>query len=202
MEWGNEATAFVAALDSFAVLHEQRAARLAGVEQRLRRHLGEDHPRVVSLRRASAAAAQLQLSVKSTVDRARSLPSVSRGHWVVFGKVLDPQGDPAPGVRVRVSDRERKFDSVLRETRTNERGDFTLVYERCDEILLQGQNPLLFLRVQDARGEELHTSQDGLQFELGTADYFEVTLRQQPPAGGPAPRARRRRSSPGEGIAE
>src|SRR5687768_3577130 len=92
MEWGNAATDFVSALDSFAVLHEQRAARLAGIEQRLRRHLGEDHPRVVALRRASSSAAQLQLSLKTTVDRARRLPSVSRREWVVFGRVLDPEG--------------------------------------------------------------------------------------------------------------
>lgn len=126
----NEAN--TASLEQFAQLQERRATRLSAIETRLTASLGENDPQVVALREAAAAANALKQSLETTVIRAKNRPQVTAKDWMVFGTVSHSNGDPVAGVSVRVFDRDGLLDGLLGETKTDEYGDFALVYHESD----------------------------------------------------------------------
>ncbi|MBA2713586.1 MAG: hypothetical protein H0U55_08550 [Rubrobacteraceae bacterium] len=164
---------------SFAELQEKRAARLSDAEARLKEHLGEDHPRVMALRQTSLAAEDLRRSLRATAVRDSRIPRLEPLQWMVFGRVLDPARRPATGMIVRVFDRDRKYDDLLGVTRTDEYGDFFVVYHERDFAETHENLPELYVMVEDEEGSTLYSSRDELRFEAGRAEYFEIVLDQQ-----------------------
>jgi hypothetical protein len=163
-------------LAQFAELQERRATRLAAAEARLKTQLGEDHPRVVALRRAAAVADKLKRATSTMAERLARWPKLEPDEWVVFGQVLDANGDPAAGLRVRVYDKDRKYDDLLGDTTTDEYGDFATIYHERDFADVGEGLPELYVMVEDESGNLLYSSRDRIRYDVGRAAYFHVVL--------------------------
>src|SRR5438046_2355388 len=119
-------------LAQFAQHQDQRIARLAAAEARLRSTLGEDHPRVIALRDAASTAGRLKLALQAIPSRVVKPPVAGADEWIVSGRVVDAADKPLPGLRVRVSDRDHKLDKSLGESRTDDQGGFARPLHECD----------------------------------------------------------------------
>lgn len=175
----------IPALRRFAELQERRATHLSAAEARLKSHLGEDHPRVIALRRAASSAGKLKRTLSTTAERIARRPKISPHEWVVFGQVLDPEGKPVPGVRVRVFDRDRKYDDLLGDTTTDEYGDFSAIYHERDFAEVGEELPELYVMVRDSQGNLLYSSRENVRYNAGRAEYFQIILSEEPPGKTP-----------------
>ncbi len=164
------------ALNQFGQLQQVRAERLTLVANRLKGQLGEDHPRVLALKQRLAAVNVIGQSLNVEATRLARQPAVSPNEWLVFGRVLDPQGRPVPGLRVRVFDRDRKYDDLLGDTTTDEYGDFAVKYHERDFAEAREGLPELYVMVEDAAGKLLYSSRDNVRFKSGRSEYFEIRL--------------------------
>jgi hypothetical protein len=176
------AETYLLTLERFAALQGQRAARLAGAAARLQARLGQDHPRVETLRRNAAAAEFLTHSLGTTATRAMNIPKLAPHEWLVFGRVLDVTGAPVPGVQVRVFDLDGLFrgqanrDDLLGEKTTDGHGDFVIIYHQRDFAEPREKAPDLYVVVSDSQGKELYSSRDHVYTDAGRAEYFEIVL--------------------------
>ena len=163
-------------LEGFANIQNRRAARLAAAEARLKADLGENHPQVVALRDRAAAADAIERSLQTMVGRTPRRPQVKENEWLVFGRVLDGEGNPVSGVRVRVFDRDRIFDDLLGATSTDEYGNFAITY--CDRDFAEPTEglPELYVMVEDNEGNQLYSSRDNIRYNSGRSEYFEIVL--------------------------
>jgi hypothetical protein len=182
--------ASTSALETLAQEHAARAERLAGAEARLSARLGADHPQTVAARQAAASAVAAKTNLQRLAVREASRPAPKPNEWVVFGRVLDADGNPIGHVRVRVFDRDRKYDDLLGDTTTDEQGGFSVVYHERDFLEAGEGLPELYVRVDDAQGNELYSSRDSVRAQAGRAEYFEIVLAEKAPEAGPAPKPR------------
>jgi hypothetical protein len=171
--------AAVPMMGSFAELQEKRAAHLSDAGARLEERLGEDHPRVMDLRQSFLAADGLRRSLRETAARDSRIPRLEALQWMVLGRVLDRAGEPATGMTVRVFDRDRQYDDLLGVTTTDEYGDFAVVYHERDFAEPGEDLPELYVMVEDREGNQVYSSRDGLRFEAGRAEYFQIILDEQ-----------------------
>ncbi len=163
-------------------LQQQRAARLSAAANRLKASLGADNPRVIALIQSAQAVSSFQ---KVLHDQAMSIarqPTVGANEWLVYGIVLDSQGQAVIGVHVRVFDRDRKYDDLLGDTTTDELGNFSAIYHERDFAEVHEANPDLYVMVSDSAGTLLYSSRDNVRFEAGRAEYFRIVLN-APPSG-------------------
>ena len=171
---------FAPTLTQFAQLQRARADQLAASFDRLKSSLGENHPRVLALGQTLAAANLIGQSLNVEATRAARVPSVNPNEWLVYGRVLDEQGRPVPGLRVRVFDRDRKYDDLLGDTTTDENGDFAAKYHARDFAETGEDQPDLYVMVEDAAGLLLYSSRDKIRYEAGRVEYFEIVLGAKP----------------------
>jgi hypothetical protein len=163
-------------LRDFAAVRTARADRLAAARERLESALGADHPRVRALEARTVRARKLLDAVDRTVEDVVHRPRVGPHEWTVFGRVRHAEGKPAAGVRVRVFDKDRRFDDLLGDTRTDAEGRFSAIYHERD-FAESGENlPELYVRVEDERGKVLYSSESELRMQAGRVEYFDITL--------------------------
>jgi hypothetical protein len=178
------------ALETLAREHAARAERLGGAEARLAARLGSDHPQTLAARQAAATADVAKTTLQRLAVREASRPAPKPHEWVVFGRVIDAAGEPVARVRVRAFDRDRKYDDLLGDTTTDADGGFSIVYHERD-VLEAGEGlPELYVRVDDARGNELFSSRDSVRAQAGRAEYFEIVLPRNVPEPKPTPKSR------------
>jgi hypothetical protein len=189
------AAGVVTTLGGFADLLDQRATRLAAAADRLKQALGEDHPEVVALEQTAAEAQALRVSARSAADRQARRPGLGPDEWLVFGRVLQRDGQPASDVLVRVTDADRKLKDLPAGT-TDEFGDFHVAYRRQDFPETPQEVPNLFIHVEDRKQNTLYRSDSHVRFETGRAEYVEITLGEGPVAQTRAARKTPRRSAP------
>lgn len=163
-------------LNEFATLQDKRAKRLQKTEARIAAELGEDHPRVVALRQAQARTTQLRRSLKDNATRTAKLRELKPYEWMVYGQVIDSQGNSVADVIVRVYDKDRKYDDLLGYTTTDEFGDFHLIYHERAFYEPGEEMPELYLRVEDNDGQELYSSEDNIRYQSGRIEYFLIQL--------------------------
>jgi len=167
-------------LQEFADLQERRVERAKVIDQRLVAQLGEDHPRIVALRQTQARAGVLRKTLKENAARTGKLPELKPYEWMVYGQVIDGQGQPVGGALVRVFDKDRKYDDLLGYTTTDQFGDFHLVYHERAFYEPGEKTPELFLRVEDAEGQVLFSTEDKLRYQSGRVEYFLIELAEAP----------------------
>lgn len=164
------------ALEELAAMQEKRAKRLQQVEARIAPKLGSDHPRVIALRMARTRTVALRSNLSDNATQASKLPELKPYEWMVYGRVRDEKGQPVSGVIVRVYDKDRKYDDVLGYTNTDEDGDFHLVYHERAFYEPGEKAPELYVRVEDADGNELFSSKDSFQYKSGRIEYFLIEI--------------------------
>jgi len=184
------AEAAAPALAQLAQWQQARANQLAAATERLKAALGPDHPRVQALARAAASTSAFQHLLNGEAVRAARRPKVEANEWLVFGRVFDPQGSPVPGLRVRVFDRDRKYDDLLGDTTTDEYGDFAVKYHERDFAEVGEGLPELYVMVSDSAGAELYSSRDSVRYESGRGEYFEIVLPAAPRSTAQKPKTR------------
>ena len=170
----------IQALATFAKFQEQRANRLSQGLQQISQDLGEDHPAYAATRLAAERASTMKTLLQSQAERIKSKPVLKPYEWVVFGQVLDTNGKAAPGLTVRVFDRDRKYDDLLGETETDANGDFSVIYHERDFAESRENLPELYVMVSDASGKTLYSSQENVRFEAGKSEYFAIRLGEPP----------------------
>jgi hypothetical protein len=171
----------VPALDTFAGLQQRRAARAADVVKVLRKQLGKDHPDVVAVAAMADSMVELKTRFENQTTRLKNWPKPRSNEWLVFGTVVDAQGEPLSGLTVRVLDRDRKYDDLLGETETDEFGDFSVIYHERDFKETGEKLPDLYVEVSDSKGKLLYSSRDNVRYEAGQSEYFTIRLDTKPP---------------------
>ena len=191
-------------------LHVARAEGLLQ-ERELRRSLNEDDPRLQALDRRLALydAAGRSLYLEA-VRASTEPPAPDPNAWKVYGRVVAPSGDPIPsparlrGASVVLVDPRNRPLANVGPVRLDESGAFLI------EVVLKRETPAgeaaaaapprVRLRVVDRADDEIARDDEALTPAAGTVEYREIILSsprpagdeaEEPPAGGPARRARR-----------
>lgn len=164
------------AVNMIAELQTRRVKHLTGAVKKLEKELGKDHPDVLHLKEIEDRFAAKQTILAGHVTRLSRRPKVGENDWVVYGRVVDEKGQPAKGLLVRVFDRDRKLDERLGETKTDEFGDFYIVYSE-EKFREDGDDlPDLYVLVTDRGGNHLYSSRNTVRFEASRAEYFEIQV--------------------------
>jgi hypothetical protein len=164
------------ALNTFSMLQERRASRLADAANTISQALGKNQPDGVALQTLARSIDALRTQVANQTVRLANWPKPKPNEWLVFGTVTDPHGQPASGQIVRVFDKDRKLDDLLGETNTDANGDFSVIYHARD-FKETGENaPDLYVMVSDTNGKLLYSSRDQVRFEAGKSEYFAIRL--------------------------
>lgn len=164
------------ALTMFGQLQDRRSARTTDIAQALGTALGTQHPDVVALQNYATTVVNLKGQIDKHAGRQTRWPTPRPTDWVVFGTVTDADGRGASDLKVRVFDRERKFDELLGETTTDEFGDFYLTYTERKFKKVGEEAPDLFLLVTDPDGKVIFTSEETVRFAAGRSEYFAIRL--------------------------
>jgi len=166
-------------LGEFSKLQDQRSQRLQKNSTRIAEKLGEDHPRVLALRQTQKRTAKLQRNLKDNAMRTEKLRQLKPYEWMVYGQVIDNDGEPVPDVIVRVFDKDRKYDDLLGFVATDQFGDFQLIYHERAFYEPGEEAPELYLRVEDSDGNELFSTEDDIRYESGRVEFFQIELGKQ-----------------------
>lgn len=164
------------ALETFTQLQQRRADRMTETAEALRTKLGKDHPQVVALENTAKSLTELKTRMDIQRARLKNWPKPRPNEWMVFGTVTDTEGQPAPGLNVRVFDKDRKYDDLLGETETDENGDFSVIYHERDFAETRENLPELYVMVSDASGKTLYSSRENVRFDAGKSEYFAIRL--------------------------
>jgi hypothetical protein len=169
----------VGEMRQLAELLDIRVKSLAQTAERLAAGLGDDHPQVVTMRLTATASSQIKDALDTTAIRQARLPRVKAHEWMVHGQVVDEAGAPLEGLRVRVYDKDRRYDDLLGDTETDEYGDFAVVYHERDFSEAGEALPELYIMVEDQQGNELYSSRDSVRAAAGRVERFEIILERQ-----------------------
>ncbi|NJM62401.1 MAG: hypothetical protein HC849_22940 [Oscillatoriales cyanobacterium RU_3_3] len=122
-------------------------------------------------------------SVSNTeVSSSRSSDSVTVSEfaadvWVARGRVVDENSEGIGGLVVSLFDRDLIFDDRLGTTQTDENGEFIVTYRTADFQDLFDAHPDLYLKILDAEGNTLYSSEEAVRCEADRVEVFEITLR-------------------------
>jgi hypothetical protein len=164
------------ALNIFSQLQHKRAQRIETAAGSLEKMMGADHPQVAVLKQNAAAAGEFKAYYKAQAERVEKRPKLRANEWMVFGRIFDSTGKPAPNLTVRVFDQDLKLHDLLGETETDESGDFAVVYHARD-FYEKGENaPELFVMVEDQAGKTLFSSRENIRPQAGRSEYFTIQL--------------------------
>jgi hypothetical protein len=104
-------------------------------------------------------------------------PVVVTGTWVVRGRITDAKGAGRGGLTVSIFDKELVFAERLGQTKTDEKGFYSLTYKAEDFRDLIERKPDLFLKVLDPNGRTLFaTEKAAIRFEAGRVEVMDLTL--------------------------
>ena len=103
-------------------------------------------------------------------------PVSAPGAWIVRGRVSDAQGKGLGGVTVSLYDKDLFFDDRLGETKTDERGDYSLTYHAEEFRDLIERKPDIYLKVIDEKGKTLYKSKEAIRYESGRVETINVSV--------------------------
>jgi hypothetical protein len=157
-----------------------RAGRLQGAAALLKQQPGADPEEVAALEQAASQAAALQEEVRNLDARQAKRPRVAPDEWLVFGRALQPDGQPASGVLIRVAADAGEPPKDLPSAPPDEFGDFSVAYRR-EHFPQQPEPPSEVHVVAEGKGGQRFYESDTLvRFQAGRAEYVEITLKEKP----------------------
>ena len=96
--------------------------------------------------------------------------------WVARGRVVDERGEGMGGLVVSLFDRDRIFEDRLGTTQTDENGEFSFTYRTEDFPDLFDAHPDLYLKILDAEGNTLYSSEEAVRCEASRVEEFNITI--------------------------
>jgi hypothetical protein len=96
--------------------------------------------------------------------------------WVARGRVVDERGEGMGGLVVSLFDRDRIFEDGLGTTKTDENGEFSFTYRTEDFPDLFDAHPDLYLKILDAEGNTLYSSEEAVRCEADRVEEFNITI--------------------------
>ena len=112
----------------------------------------------------------------------------------VAGQVVEQEsGSPLAGLLVRAHDRDVLYDDDLGEVQTDAEGRFEIVYTEPQFQDVIETRPDLYLRVYDASGRLVHTTERAIRYDAHVDERYEIAIprAQLAPAGATGPGAAR-----------
>lgn len=96
----------------------------------------------------------------------------------IFGRVIDKTtGSGIPKLSVKAIDSDLLFDDVLGMVTTDAEGKFEILYEKEDfQELFFDKKPDLYIKIFDAEGEEIHTTEDKVRYQSNETEEFNVEI--------------------------
>lgn len=103
-------------------------------------------------------------------------PAVTPDAWIVRGRVTDSEGKGLSGLTVSVYDKDLIFADRLGRTKTDENGNYLLMYRAEEFRDLIEKNPDIYMKVLDQNGETLYSSKNPVRYEAGRVDIINVEI--------------------------
>ena len=119
------------AMQDLATAHTARTARLTAVRDRLQKNPKTPQTTVLKLNAAISATSAVAQNMGVLATRIAARPVVDTADNVVFGRVVNATGAPAPGLYVRLSDSAGSLKAGAR-VKTDLAGDFSLTLKSCE----------------------------------------------------------------------
>lgn len=96
----------------------------------------------------------------------------------VSGEVIEKEsGRPLPGLMVRAFDKDRLYDDLLGDARTDESGRFEIRYAGSDYQELFDRRPDIYFQVLDPEsGRVIHTTEESVRWDAGTDEHFRIEI--------------------------
>ena len=157
----------------------ERATRLDQAAARLKGQPDADPEEVAALEQAAAQAAVLNGAVQPLATREPTRPRITPDGWLVFGRALQPDGQPATGVRVGVAADDGKLTG-LPSDEPDGSGDFSVTYRREHFPDPPEEPPEVFVVAEDENGDLRAQSGTTVRFQAGRAEYVELTVSPEP----------------------
>lgn len=104
----------------------------------------------------------------------------SKTLFEIRGKVVEKKTrKPLPNLTVEAFDKDLLFDDLLGSATTDERGGFKIRYDNkaFDELAFD-KKPDVFIRITNARGDEIYTTCHQVRFEANRVEEFLVEIPQ------------------------
>lgn len=163
-------------LEELASLTSKRHDALVELKKKLEAVPETNQNRIKELDKAISAAKKNRDSTNAEVTRWNRLPKSGADDWLAYGLVTYVDGHIAEGLIVKVFDKDHIYDDLLGKAKTDELGNFYLVFYKQDfEDLLEGKTDL-YVAVIDENGKQLFTTKSAVRFEAGRKEYFHITL--------------------------
>lgn len=95
----------------------------------------------------------------------------------VLGIVVEEEsGRPVPGLRIRAFDKDLLRDDDLGDSITDAEGRFEIVFTEAHFRDFTETAPDLYIRVYDAQGRLLHSTENEVRRNARAREYFEVAI--------------------------
>jgi hypothetical protein len=170
--------------ESFQKLHRVRTIKTKNQERerlRLTEKLGSNHPRVLALQAKIDNNKALTRNLQLETARAQTeAPVVDKDSWVVYGRVLNNQLKPVPGMKAALYDKSGCPIQTCGSEYTDKTGYFKLtiknVADDTRDATTKNEPMEGFLYVLDKDNVTVHKDKRPLPILAGQVQYLEVVL--------------------------
>lgn len=153
-----------------------RARRLETSSARMAEALGDDHPRVVRMRRRATLVKNVTDRVDDGTRRVVDADKLRPHEWLVHGRVTREDDTPLEGMRVRVFDKDRAEADLLGDEITDQSGEFRAIYHVRDFLDEEEKLPDLYVMVSDRTGKVVVVSEQPIQPTESRAVYLQIVI--------------------------
>lgn len=99
--------------------------------------------------------------------------------WTITGRILDAKGEGLPGLIVKVYDKDVFDDDFLGETRTNERGIYSVSFPKEKFSDIFENYPEVFLVVENNNGERIYDGRSKTNYGAGHIELLDVQMEER-----------------------
>jgi hypothetical protein len=138
--------------------------------------IGDDHPRVVRMRRRATLVKDVAGRVDDGRRRLDDADKLRPHEWLVYGRVTLEGDTPLEGMRVRVFDKDRIEDDLLGDEITDGSGEFRAIYHVRDFLDEEEKLPDLYVMVSDRTGKVVVVSEQPIQPTGSRAVYLQIVI--------------------------
>lgn len=97
-------------------------------------------------------------------------------YFKIEGIVCDENQQGLAGLIVEALDKDFLCDDRLGSTRTDDNGHFEIAYSKADFSMFFEQKPDIYLRVKEADGTVIHTTENKVRYEAGRTEEFSIEI--------------------------